>query len=396
MGSLVAGTKYRGEFEERLTKIIGELTNNNYILFIDEIHSIVNAGGSEGAVSAADILKPYMARGDIKIIGATTENEYEKYIFKDKALDRRFTKIFVEEPSLKETENLMLTIKNEYEEFHDIKISDEVIKYLVNKAEEFIVNKSNPDKCIELLDSACSHVKLFKENHIDEEKLINLKNESLNSGDFKKASYYLKKQLNISKTKISITKEDVLAVIENKINVPKMSNLLNIKSKVSNSLILDIIKDKYNNINKPKSILFVGKDNELLENLIKLYNPKSKAIVIDLKEYDNLNKLIGVSAGYVGYEDNYALKDIINNPYSLVVFKNLDKLKSGVKNIISKIITDGKITNGKGEILDFTKSLIIGTKELKNNLGFNKESIIVDKEDFNEVIILNELVELKQ
>ena len=392
MGTLVAGTKYRGEFEEKLTKIISEIINNNYILFIDEIHSIANAGGSEGAINAADILKPYMARGDIKIIGATTLEEYEKYIVKDKALERRFDSINIEEPSLKETEDLLLVVKKEYEDYHNIKISNDVIKYLVLKADELIINKNNPDKSIELLDSVCSHVKLFKKNKTDELKLATLKNKYLNNGDFKKASYYLKKQLKINNKAINITKEDVLNVIENKINLPNKNNLLKLKDKVTDSILTEL-EDKYNNINKLKSILLVGRDPTIVNDLIELYNPKSKAIVIDLKEYDNLNKLIGVSAGYVGYEDNYALKSIINSPYSLVVFKNIDTSKKNIKTIINKIISEGKITNGRGDTIDFTKSLVIGTKEeIKKELGFNNQNSSTNNDGFSKTIYLTDSI----
>ncbi len=362
MGALIAGAKYRGEFEERLTKIINEIKDNpNIILFIDEIHSIAHAGGSEGAINAADILKPSMARGNIKIIGATTIEEYEKSIVKDQALERRFEKIVVEEPSLKETLNLMINIKDEYEDYHDVSISNEVIEYLVSASDEFISNKNNPDKCIELLDSVCSHVKLCNTSN-NKEDLIKLKNEYLNKGDYKKASYYLKEFLSIGKKKIPVTKEDVLNVIKSRINLPSKDNINLLKKNIDDKELLKIIEDKYNNLNSLKSVLLI-ESNNILESLIKYYNTKSSALIIDLREYDNLNKLIGVSAGYVGYEDNYALKDIINYPYSLVVFKNIDKAIREVKTIVDKIIKEGVITNGKGEILDFKKSFIVCTKK---------------------------------
>ena len=384
--SLVAGTKYRGEFEERLTKIINEIKDNpNIILFIDEIHSIAHAGGSEGAINAADILKPSMARGNIKIIGATTEDEYDKSIVKDKALERRFEKILIEEPTLKETEDLMLKIKDEYEDYHGVSISKDVIRYLVSKADELIINKNNPDKCIELLDSVCSHVKLCNSQTNDKDNLINLKNKCLNNGDYKKASYYLKEFLDLNKKRITVTKKDILDVIENKINIPNKNNLINLKGKITDN-ILNEVEDKYNNINKLKSLLLVGKDSNMVNDLIELYNPKSKSIVIDLKEYDNLNKLIGVSAGYVGYEDNYALKSIINYPYSLVVFKNIDNSKREIKTIIDKIIKEGIITNGKGETLDFKKAFIICTKEndKSTKVGFNNQNNLISSKVLTE------------
>ena len=407
LGELVAGTKYRGEFEERLTKIINEVLNNkNIILFIDEIHSIVNAGGSEGAINAADILKPYMARGDIKIIGATTEEEYEKYITNDKALDRRLEKVYIEEPSLDETISLMLQIKNEYEEYHHIKISDDVIKYLVTMADKLIINKNNPDKSIELLDTVCSHVKLSntKISSNNEEELNKLKNKYLKKHNYEKASYYYQEKLKLEDNRIDkelkITKKDILNTISYRVKIPSLNNLKILKKELNNinidkdnkRKILDIIKDKINSIDILKTVLLVGED-ELLKVLVKYYNLLSKPIIIDLKEYDNINKLLGVSAGYVGYNDDYALKKIKNSPYSLVVFKNVDKASKDVKMAINKIIKEGIITSGKGDRLDFTKSLIIGTRLLEKNtsVGFDNRKKIYDKLDFDEILIDNKV-----
>ncbi len=394
MASLVAGTKYRGEFEERLTKIIDEIKNNkNIILFIDEVHTIAHAGGSEGAINAADILKPYMARGDIKIIGATTETEYSKYITKDKALERRFEKILIEEPSKDEMFKIMVKVKDEYERYHHIKISKEAIKFLVNKADELIINKNNPDKCIELLDSVCSHVRLNNKED-SEQRLIELKNKYLIKKDFEKATYYLKTQLDLNRdNNIRITKKDILDVIYNKIKIPSKDSFYKIKPFIKNTQLLNILKDKYNNINSLKSILLIGNYNDLLDNLIRHYNSLSKAIVIDLKEYDNINKLIGVSAGYVGYNDNYSMKSIISEPYSLVVFKNVDKAKRNIKNVIDLIIKEGKITSGSGELLDFTKSLVVGTIDntINSIVGFNRTDC-PNNYSFENVILLDNIV----
>ena len=391
MAFLVAGTKYRGEFEERLTKLVTEIKENkNIILFIDEIHNIATAGGSEGAINAADILKPYMARGDIKIIGATTINEYEKYIIKDKALERRFERVLVEEPSFEETINLLIKIKKEYENYHHIIIDDDIIKFLVSKTDELINNKNNPDKSIELLDTVCSHVKLKNLSNIHSQKeLAVLKSECLKQKDYEKASFYLKEQLKLNKdNKVDkITKADVLEVINSRCNIPTINDYYKLENRINNNKLLEIINYKYNNIDELYSILLVDINNELLDIIIKNYNSKSKAIVIDLKEYDNKNKLIGVSAGYIGYEDNYALKDIINYPYSLVVFKNVDKANNSIKQLIHKIVKEGTITSGRGDILNFTKSLIIGTKSLdkKNKIGFNQNYTNSDDYGFTKV-----------
>ena len=160
MGDLVSGTKYRGEFEERLTKIIKEvIKNKNIILFIDEVHTMVNAGGAEGAINAGDILKPYLARGDLKVIGATTTEEYERFIAKDKALERRFETILVEEPTLEETKEILIGLKSSYENHHNIKITEKNISDITNLASKYLFKKKNPDKTIDLLDSVCAYVK---------------------------------------------------------------------------------------------------------------------------------------------------------------------------------------------------------------------------------------------
>jgi len=230
MGSLVAGTKYRGEFEEKLTKIIKEIiAEKDIILFIDEIHTMVNAGGAEGAINASDILKPYLARGDIKCIGATTIEEYNKFIAKDKALERRFEYILVEEPDTEETQEILINIKEEYETHHNIKIKKENIKDVVTLANKYIHNKNNPDKAIDLLDTVCSKVK----NKTKDLSLINCLKEKLNNiirekeksvllNDFEKALTLRKEELkikekiaNISKNKtLKITRNDILKVIE--------------------------------------------------------------------------------------------------------------------------------------------------------------------------------------
>ena len=184
-----------------------------------------------------------------------------------------------------------------------------------------------------------------------------------------------------------ITKADVLEVINSRCNIPTINDYYKLENRINNNKLLEIINYKYNNIDELYSILLVDINNELLDIIIKNYNSKSKAIVIDLKEYDNKNKLIGVSAGYIGYEDNYALKDIINYPYSLVVFKNVDKANNSIKQLIHKIVKEGTITSGRGDILNFTKSLIIGTKSLdkKNKIGFNQNYTNSDDYGFTKV-----------
>lgn len=408
MGSLVAGTKYRGEFEERLTKIIDEIINNkNIIIFIDEIHTMLNAGGSEGAISASDILKPYLARGDLKIIGATTTNEYDKYLTKDKALERRFEKILIEEPSLEQTIDLLKKIKSEYENFHGLKIEDNVLEKIVELSHKYLTNKSNPDKSIELLDTICSHVKLKQNiksktnlnNHLwDKQILSELKEKCLKEGNFAKASFYCNEELKLNnllknKDDIKVQEEDILNVIAYKTKMPVLNDLNTLEKQLKNKIvgqdqalekIILNVKDKINNINQKKSMLLYGPSGVgktfCAKVLANLYNPHTKLLNVDLKEYQretSLNKLIGVSAGYIGYNDDYALKQVKDYPYSVLLFDNIEYASSELLNLIFKILDEGIITDAKGEEINFHKCLIIATTKEENKLalGFNKEEL---------------------
>lgn len=206
MGSLVAGTKYRGEFEERLTKLIREIIDNKHIiLFIDEIHSMVNAGGAEGAINASDILKPYLARGELKCIGATTTEEYYKFIEKDKALNRRFEIIHLEEPNLEQTKEILVKVKKEYENHHHVKITNQNIEDILNLGNEYLFHAQNPDKSLELLDSVCARVKTKKEKKTTnpEEKLLKLipkKEQLLREGNFEEALQLTKEETRLKNT----------------------------------------------------------------------------------------------------------------------------------------------------------------------------------------------------
>ena len=225
MGSLVSGTKYRGEFEEKLTKIINELENDNkIILFIDEIHSMVNAGGAEGAITAGDIFKPALARGKIKCIGATTNFEYNKYFSSDKALMRRFEVINVEEPSKEETKNILMKVKDEYERHHNVIINENIVESVIKYTDSFITNKKNPDKAIDFLDSVCSKVKtdnnycLEKKNlYIKLDELKKQKEICVKKNDYDEALNIYNEELKINKMlkKMNVNKE--LLVSENDI-----------------------------------------------------------------------------------------------------------------------------------------------------------------------------------
>ena len=283
MGSLVAGTKYRGEFEEKLGKVIKELENNpDIILFIDEIHTMINAGGAEGAINASDILKPYLARGKVKIIGATTTLEYNKYILKDKALSRRFELIKVLEPTLEETTIILNKIKPSFEKHYNIKITSKNIKDIVSLSDRYIIDRRNPDKAIDILDSVCAmrEVASTKPLIINKyreqlEGIIAKKENMVKKNDFKKALIYHNEEIKLDKTidnlmkKINkITKNDILNLISRKCNIPLLSKKDNYhdlekyllgKLIGQNDAIMRVVKNLENHdIDRPLSLLFTG------------------------------------------------------------------------------------------------------------------------------------------
>lgn len=404
MGSLVSGTKYRGEFEERLTKIIKEvIENQNIILFIDEIHTMLNAGGAEGAINASDILKPYLARGDIKCIGATTTEEYYNSIYKDKALERRFYSIQIEEPDKEKTEHILLGIKEEYEAHHHLKISEENIKDIVELAEKYIKNKSNPDKSIDLLDMICARQKLkglsFKELDKLTQKMKQVekeKEEAIKKNDYDIAMRYkeqenlLKLQLEkISKVKNNnITKKDILETLEKKTNIPLLENKKELYKTIKTNLQKNILGQekainkilrnlwlKFNNDTKPLALLLNGPSGVGKTETVKWISQsikKSKLIRLDMSEYNldtSVNKLIGVSAGYVGYEDSFIFRSVLDNPYSIILVDEIEKAHPRVLNLFLQIMDEGFITSAKGEKIDFSKTMIFMTSNVVANIS---------------------------
>ncbi len=420
MGSLVSGTKYRGEFEERLTKIIKEvIEDKNIILFIDEIHTMVNAGGAEGAINAADILKPYLARGEIKCIGATTKEEYYKTIYKDKALDRRFFMVQIEEPNEEKTIDILLGIKEEYESHHNITISEQNIKDIVHLANKYIPNKSNPDKCIDLLDMICASKKIKR---IHFEKLEKL-NQELESIKKKKAEFIYKdnyeeaslckKEENLIALKIkkltmqkenNIIYEDILETIAKKTSIPLLENKKEVFKNVKNSLHQEIMGQdkavekllkniwlKLNGYEKPLSLLLVGPSGvgktASVKTIAKSIS-KCNLIRLDMSEYNldtAVNKLIGVSAGYVGYEDNYIFRSVIDNPYSIILVDEIEKAHPRVLNLFLQILDEGFVTDAKGEKIDFKNTMIFMTSNVYNqdSVGFIGKENDTLKESFS-------------
>ena len=415
MGDLVSGTKYRGEFEERLTKIIKEvIKNKNIILFIDEVHTMVNAGGAEGAINAGDILKPYLARGDLRVIGATTTEEYEKFIAKDKALERRFETIMVSEPTLEETKDILLGLKSSYEHHHNIKITDENISDIVSLGARYLFRKKNPDKTIDLLDSVCAYVKRknnLKEKLISYEKklkeLTKQKEDYVLANSFDKALEVcikiseFEEKINALKEKKDddITKEDILKVIEHKSNIPLFINKEELIEKIKDELFASILYEDdalnklienlkvfYESENCTK-LLLIGPSGVGKTSCVKLLSKVTgnNLIRLDMSEYkesSSISKLIGTTQGYIGYDDSFIFKEVKYNPYSIILVDELEKANPSIMNLFLQIMDEGVIHDSHGEAIDFSHTLIIMTSNAykNNNVGFSRKN----KEDLTE------------
>ena len=406
MGSLVAGTKYRGEFEEKLTKIIKELENNpNIILFIDEIHTMVNAGGAEGAINASDILKPYLARGKVKVIGATTTIEYNKFILQDKALNRRFELIKVCEPSPLETETILNKIKPNYEKHYHIKITTQNVKDIVTLANRYIIDRRNPDKSIDILDSVCamkevssnsdSIIAAYQSKKAD---IIKMKEEMVKKNDFKKALEYHNAELKIDKIlnkklkeTIKITGSDILNFLSRKCNIPlidKKKHYQKLKDYLLDNLIGqdNAIKRIVDNMisfddTKPLSLLLTGSTGVGKTETVKLLSKflNINLLRLDMSEYNQdiaISRLLGSSAGYVGYDDGCIFDKIRMEPYTCILVDELEKASPSVINLFLQILDEGFITNAKGEKIDFKNTMIFMTSNVKGTkkIGFCENS----------------------
>ena len=402
MSSLVAGTKYRGEFEEKLNKVIKEIEENpEIIIFIDEIHTMVNAGGAEGAINASDILKPYLARGKVKIIGATTTNEYNKFIAKDKALSRRFEIIKINEPTIKETENILSKIRPSFEKHYNIRITEENIKNIVSLTDRYVLDRFNPDKSIDLLDSVCAmkEVESTKEKDISKlkDKLLNIvkkKENMVKKNNFDEALKYrsmeIKLQEKIDKeenTPNKITEKDIKEMLERKNNIPFIENdFENLENYLLDNIIgqnnvvreiINALKQKEEDL--PVSILLtgstgVGKTKTVKEIAKYLDIP---LIRLDLSEYNesvSITRLIGASAGYVGYDDENIFEKVRMNPHSIILLDELEKAHPNVINLFLQILDEGYVTNSKGEKIDFKNTYIFMTSNAMVNqkIGFMK------------------------
>lgn len=426
MATLVAGTKYRGEFEERIGKIIKEIESNpNLIIFIDEMHSLVGAGGAEGAIDASNIFKPALARGKFRLIGATTIQEYKESIEKDKALNRRFQTILVEEPNLEETENILKKIKPLYEKFHGVLVSDEIIKNIVELSNKYIFDRKNPDKAIDVLDEVCASRSLKKDKMTlkleslkkEYEDIHNKKNDFIINHDFLGATkikeneiiiedkinkLYLKGQTQNRKT---VTLNDVSKVIKAKSHVPvyevdkeSLKTLKNLEKTLKEIIIgqdeaIEIlcretkkIKLGLKDTNYPISFLFTGKSGVGKTSLAKEYAslldmPLIRLDMSEYKESHTTSKILGSPPGYVGYDShNTVLDEVKNNPYSVILIDEIEKASPSVLNLFLQILDEGFIMSASHEKVYFNHTIIIMTSNITSNvktIGFNEEK------DFN-------------
>ena len=432
---MVAGTKYRGDFEERIKNIIDEVcSDGNIILFIDELHNIVGAGSAEGAVDAANILKPSLARGDIQVVGATTVDEYRKYIEKDAALERRFQTVSVEEPD-RDTAVLMLRgLKERYEKHHGVKISDEAIKAAVDMSERYINDRFLPDKAIDLIDEASSVVRLKNytppahirelENNLKE--ICAKKHNAIEKQDFEKAAALRDKEkeatsllrVETQRWKDStredvktVTSENVADVVSAWTGVPvsrltleESRKLLTLEEYLHRRIVGQ--KEAVNAVSKavrrgrsvlknPKrpigSFLFLGPTGVGKTELTKVlaecvFGSEQQIIKIDMSEYmekHSVSRLVGSPPGYVGFDEGGQLTEKVRrNPYSIVLFDEIEKADGDVFNLLLQIMEDGVLTDSSGRKADFKNSIIVMTSNIgaqlisnnKNALGFAGES----------------------
>ncbi len=413
MASLVSGTKYRGEFEEKLLKIIKEAENNsNIIIFIDEIHTLVGAGGSDGAIDASNILKPALSRGNIKIIGATTIDEYKKYIEDDKALSRRFQIITVNEIKEDILMDVLKKLKPIYEKFHKVIVDDDILKYIINVSKKYFLYKKEPDKSIDVLDEVCSKVS----SSLDSDELVNIrlkkdlkdiiieKNKCLKHNNYEEALKYRENEreieskincnlINLNKIK-KVRKEDVDNVLSIKLGIElcnKNKALSIYKKKVNefNSLVIgqeEIINGIFDKIkqifitdyiiNRPISVVFYGKIGNGRNYVLSLLSEKvfNNTIRINLNEYTNeysINKILGSNIGY--NSKNGVFESIKENPISLIIFDNFDSCCFEVKKIIYQIIETGYFMDCCGCKYFFNNCFIVFNVNYNNSrsVGFN-------------------------
>lgn len=454
LSSMVAGSKYRGEFEERLKTVMDEISKaGDVILFIDEIHTIVGAGGAEGAIDASNILKPALGRGEIQCIGATTLDEYRKYIEKDAALERRFQPVTVEEPTKEEAVEILKGLRDKYEAHHRVKITDDAILAAVNLSDRYITDRYLPDKAIDLIDEAGSKVRIqnltapkdLKELENDLEVVIKEKADAITMQDFEKAAALrdkekeLKDKLEASKNNWVSQNSEANAVVDEKhianviskwTNIPieklteseaerllKLEEILHkrvIGQEEAVESIARAVRRARVGLKDPKrpigSFIFLGPTGvgktELSKALAEaMFGDENSIIRVDMSEYmerHTVSKLIGAPPGYVGFDDGGQLTERIRrHPYSVLLFDEIEKAHPDVFNILLQILEDGRLTDGKGKTVDFKNTIVIMTSNAgastirkQKTIGFSQGANEVNNE--HEKMKENIMEELKR
>ena len=433
LSSMVAGAKYRGEFEERLKKVINEvLEAKNVILFIDEFHTIVGAGSAEGSMDASNILKPFLARGELQVIGATTLKEYKKYIEKDAALERRFQPVTVGEPTVEETVEILKGIRDKYEAHHSVTITDDALTAAAKLSSRYITDRFLPDKAIDLIDEAASKKRLGSQTEPDDlkekekklEKLQSEKQEAITAQDYEKAAK-IRDEENVLKEEVDklkadwkgtgsssalvVDEDDIAEILADWTHIPaarlkeeemerlkNLENILHARVIGQNEAVTAVakaIKRGRAGLKDPKrpigSFLFLGPTGvgktELSKTLAEaMFGSENALIRVDMSEYMEkhaVSKFIGSPPGYVGFEEGGQLTEKIRkNPYSVILFDEIEKAHPDVFNIMLQILDDGILTDAQGRKVDFKNTVIImtsnlGAKEILGNvsskLGFN-------------------------
>ena len=446
ISGMVAGAKYRGDFEERIKKALNEVKKvGDIILFIDEVHTIVGAGAAEGAIDAANILKPLLARGEIQLVGATTLNEYRKFIEKDTALERRFSPVTVNEPSPKDTIKILQGIRDKYEAHHNVKISDEAIESAVKMSTRYINDRFLPDKAIDLIDEAASKARLKSYTEPDnlkklEEQIEEVekdKEEAVRTQKFEKAAQLRDKQKELkekyekeqnkwknknTKSVINIGEENIAEVISTWTGIPakkitedENEKLKNLEKSLHERVIgqdeaveavAKAIRRGRVGLKDPKrpigSFLFLGPTGvgktELSKALAEsLFGDENAMIRIDMSEYmepHSVSKLIGSPPGYVGFDEGGQLTEKIRRkPYSVILFDEIEKAHPDVMNMLLQILEDGRLTDSQGRTVNFKNTVVIMTSNIgarlitdRKSLGFSKTNSNDEKENLRKRI----------
>ena len=445
MGLLIAGTKYRGEFEERLKKIMDEIRQaGNVILVIDEMHTLIGAGAAEGAIDAANILKPALSRGELQVIGATTSDEYRKYVEKDSALERRFQPVIIEEPTIDETIEIIRGLKSKYEEHHNLNISDEAIIAATKLSSKYINDRFLPDKAIDVIDEASSKVRLKvctlspegKELDKELKAIIKEKEDAIRNQEFERASALRDDEANMKDkirevseewrrqndaNKPTVTEDDVAQVIATMTGVPvtkltegESERLMRLEETLHNRVIGQ--SDAVNAISKAirrarvglkspnrpiGSFIFSGPTGvgktELAKALAEaVFGSEDNMIRVDMSEFmekHSTAKLIGSPPGYVGYDDGGHMSELVRKkPYSVILFDEIEKAHPDVFNILLQILDDGRLTDAKGKHINFKNTIIIMTSNVgasmittQGKLGFSASSDDAKKDKYEKL-----------